>query len=133
MESFVGTEVSVDLKNLLNNHFKPGADYLPHKWALAPTETLACVCRQENSEFCLPCVLLVNTVGPIHGCPLTTLSKELELLCKHTNKDHHKTAFIRSEEFIATIIIQGHLNQAMASRVFLNYQKLQSIFEVVNI
>ena len=51
-------------------------------------------------------------------------------------KSHHKTAVIRSEEFLKTMThhqpdIQCHLNQAMASRISLNRQKLHSIFKTI--
>ena len=60
----------------------------------------------------------------------------MESLRKHADKDHHKTAVIRSEEFLKTMThqrpdIQCHLKQAMASRISLNRQKLHSIFKTI--
>ena len=74
--------------------------------------------------------------GVLVSHPLTTFGKALELLCKHANKDYHKTAVIRSEQFLKTMThqqpdIQCHLNQAMASRISLNCQKLHSIFKII--
>ena len=67
---------------------------------------------------------------------MTTFGKALESLRKHGDKDHHKTAVIISEEFLKTMThqqpdIQCHLNQAMASRISLNRQKLHSIFKTI--
>ena len=98
--------------------------------------------RQENGGFCLPCVLFATSVyrGSDRGVlvirPLTTFGKALESLHKHADKGHHKTAVIRSEEFLKTMThqqpdIQCRLNQAMASRISLNRQKLHSIFKTL--
>lgn len=64
------------------------------------------------------------------------LTKALELLRKHSDKEYHKTAVIKSDEFLRTtthqqLDIQRHLNKAMADRISLNCQKLTSIFKIV--
>ena len=95
--------------------------------------------RQENGGFCLPCVLFGyrgSDPGVLVSRPLTTFGKALESLHKHADKCHHKTAVIRSEEFLKTMThqqpdIQCCLNQAMASRISLNHQKLHSIFKTI--
>ena len=89
---------------------------------------LCIVYRQENGGFCLPCVLFATSgyrgsdPGVLVSHPLTTFGKALESLHKHADKGHHKTAVIRSEEFLKTMThqqpdIQCRLNQAMASRI----------------
>ena len=55
--------------------------------------------------FCLPCVLFAS--HNYHGCspgvpvsrPLTVFKMALEMLRKHTDKEHHKSAIVRAEEF----------------------------------
>ena len=144
--SFVETHISVDQRY----NFKPGADYSFPKHANGRSFQFRWLqqypwlvySRHDNGGYCLPYVLFGSSSyhgsnpGVLVSCHLTTLSKALEWLCKHTDKDHHKTAVIRSEEFVKTMThqqpdIQCHLNQAMASRLSLNCQKCQSIFKVI--
>lgn len=68
--------------------------------------------------------------------PLTAFTKALEVLHKHTEKQYHKDALIRSEEFLKVMTnqqpdIQMRLSQAMADRVASNCQKLSSIFKTI--
>ena len=62
--------------------------------------------------------------------------KALELLRKHADKGHHKTAVFRSEEFYSTMTnrqlsIQCQLNQSIADRILINRQKLASITKTI--
>ena len=54
-------------------------------------------------------------------------AKALEL---HSENDYHKTAVIKSDEFLKTMTNQqpdiwSHLNKAMADKISLNHQKLR--------
>ena len=150
--SFVGTRVTnADQRyNLLNNLFKPCADYSFPKHTDGRSFQFQWLqrypwlvySRQENGGFCLPCVLFATSgyrgSDPcvLVSRPLTTFGKALASLHKHADKGHHKTAVIRSEEFLKTMThqqpdIQCRLNQSMASRISLNRQKLHSIFKTI--
>ena len=109
--SFVGTRIAnADQRyNLLNNHFKPGADYSFPKHANGRSFQFQWLqrypwlvySRQENGGFCLPCVLFASSgyhgsdPGVLVSRPLTTFGKAVESLRKHADKNHHKTAVIR--------------------------------------
>ena len=135
---------------MLTNHFKPGADYsLPEhangrsfQFRWLQWYPWLVYSKQENGGFCLPRVLFALSVyhgsdpGLLVSRPLTMFAKALELFRKHADKDHHKTAVIRSDEFLKTMTnqqpdIQSHLNQAMANRIALNRHKLTSIFKTI--
>uniref|UniRef100_A0A1X7TTV4 Uncharacterized protein n=1 Tax=Amphimedon queenslandica TaxID=400682 RepID=A0A1X7TTV4_AMPQE len=68
--------------------------------------------------------------------PLTNFKKALEILSKHTDKDHHRGSIVKSEEFMKVISnvqlpIASVFNTAVADQVALNRQKLMSIFKTI--
>ena len=98
--------------------------------------------KQKNGGYCLPCVVFASTgyqgstPGVLVSRPLTTLNKALELLRKHADKEHHRAAVVGADEFKKTMSnqqpsIQSQLNQALADRVAINRQKLESIMKTV--
>ncbi len=116
---FVGTQIrTADQRyNLLVNHFKPGADYSFPKYANGRSFQLRWLqkhpwlvySKKENGGFCLPCVLFASS--GYHGCdpgvlvnrPSITFSKAIEIFRKHADKQHHKAAVVRCEEFLKTM------------------------------
>ena len=67
--------------------------------------------------------------------PLTNL-KALETLHKHADKEHHKVAIVRAEEFEKSMSgqqpdIQQMLSKSLADRIATNRQKLSSIMKTI--
>lgn len=99
--------------------------------------------KQENGGFCLPCVLFSSTTvyhgskpGILVSKPLTNFKKAIEILRKHTEKDHHKGSVVKSEEFMKVMsnkkpAITSTLNTAIANQITLNRQKLIAIFKTI--
>ena len=136
--------------SLLTNHFQPpagchfpkgasGRSFQP-QW-LQSFPWLAC-CKQEDGGFCLPCVLFTSAgyhgsnPGVLVSCPLTAFKKALEMLRKHADKEHHKSANVRADEFKRTMSsqqprIQGKLSQSLADRISNNRQKLEFIIRTI--
>ena len=81
--------------------------------------------------------LLTDTVDPIHvSRPLTAFKKALEMLRKHSDKEHHKSAIVRTDEFQRTMSGQQHsiqqrLSQSLADRISNNRQKVESIIKMI--
>ena len=74
--------------------------------------------------------------GILVSRPLTAFTKALELLRRHVDKQYHKDAVIRADEFVKVMThqqsdIRSQLNQAMADRIASNRQKLSSIFKTI--
>ena len=135
---------------LLTNHFHPLPDYsfpkgekghtFQYRWIhLFPWLVYS---KQENGGYCLPCVLFASTgyqgsnPGVLVSRPLTAFNKALELLCKHADKEHHKAAVVRADQFKKIMTnqqptIQGRINRALAERVAINRQKLGSIMKTI--
>ena len=133
------------------NHSKPGVNYnfpkssgtsrsFQYRW-LIQFPWLA-YSKQENGGFCLPCLIFASSgyrgldPGVLVRRPLTAFTKALELLRKHADKQHHKDAVIRSDEFLKVTRhqqpdVQSQLNQDMAGRIASNRWKLTSIFETI--
>ena len=148
----VARSLSADQKyDLLTKHFKPGANYsfpkssitagrsFQYRWITRFPWLVYSV--KENGGFCLPCVVFALGYhgldpGVLVSRPLTAFTKALEVLRKHTEKQYHKDALIRSEEFLKVMTnqqpdIQMQLSQVMADRVAFNRQKLSSIFKTI--
>ena len=98
--------------------------------------------RQQNGGYCLPCVLFATAgyhrcnSGVLLSCPLASTRKSLELLRKHPNKEHHKTAVVRSESFLFTTSNQQQsiecvMSRTVANKVAENCQKLGSIVNTI--
>ena len=95
--------------------------------------------KQENGGYCLPCALFAisgyhgSSPGVLVSPLLTAFNKALEVLRKHADKNHHKLAIVRADEFKKTMTNQqpSRLNQALAERVAINRQKLASIIRTV--
>ena len=74
--------------------------------------------------------------GLLVSCPLASSGKSLELLRKHANKDHHKSAVVRSKSFLLTTANQQQsiecvMSRSLANRVVENRQKLDSIVKTI--
>ena len=68
--------------------------------------------------------------------PLTNFKKALEMLHKHTDKEHHKVAIVRAEEFERSMSgqqpdIQQKMSKSLAERISANRQKLSSIMKTI--
>lgn len=133
------------------NHFKPGVNYsfpkssgtgrsFQYKW-LTQFPWFA-YSKQENGGFCLPRLIFASSgyrgsdPGVLVSRPLTAFTKALELLRKHSDKQYHKDAVIRSDEFLKVmrhqqLDVQSQLHQVMADRIASNRQKLTSIFKTI--
>ena len=148
---FISTHsTSAERYYLLTNHFCPPPDYsfpkgekgrtFQHRWLqVFPWLVYS---KQVNGGYCLPCILFASTgyqgstPGVLVNRPLTAFNKALELLRKHADKEHHKAAVVRADEFKKTMSnqqpsIQIRLNRALAERVAINRQKLESIMKTV--
>lgn len=77
-----------------------------------PPPGLSIASKQENGGYYLPCVLFASTgyqgsnPGVLVSRPLIKFNKALEMLSKHAEKDHYKTAVVRADEFKKTITNQ---------------------------
>ena len=89
------------------------------------------------------CIVLFARCG-YHGsepgilvqCPLTHFGKALEIMHKHSEKEYHKLAVVRSDEFVSVTSgrqssIQCQLNKATAETVVMNRKKLKSIINTI--
>ena len=141
---------SVERYYLLTNHFHPPPDYnfprgekgrtFQYRWLQSfPWLVYS---KQKNGGYCLPCVVFASTgyqgsnPGVLVSRPLTAFNKALELLRKHADKEHHKVAVVRADEFKKTMTnqqptIQGRISRALAGRVAINRQKLGSIMKTI--
>ena len=136
--------------SLLTNHFQPSVDYkfpkgssgrsFQYQWLQSfPWLVYS---KQEDGGFCLPCVLFTpagyrgSNPGILVSRPLTLFKKALETLRKHADKEHHKSAIVRAEEFKRTMSgqqpnIQQRLSRSLADRIANNRQKLESIIKTI--
>ena len=136
--------------SLLTNHFQPPVDYtfpkgdsgrsFQRQWLQSfPWLVYS---KQEDGGFCLPCILFASVgyrgsnPGVLVSRPLTVFKKALETLRKHADKEHHKSAIVRAEEFKKTMSgqqpsIQQRLNKSLADRIANNRQKLESIISTI--
>ena len=84
--------------------------------------------KQENGGYCLPYVLFASSgqqnsnPGVLVNRPHKSFNKALELFRKHVDKEHHKIAVVKADEFKKTMTnqqpnIQSRLNQALAEKV----------------
>ena len=136
---------------LMTNHFRPDVNYIFPKgstgrsfqfqWLLSfPWLVYS---KQADGGFCLPCVLFGSGQG-YHGSnpgvlvcrPLTNFKKALEMLHKHSNKEHHKVAIVCAEEFERSMSgkqpdVQQMLSKSLADRISTNRQKLSSIMKTI--
>ena len=98
--------------------------------------------KQDNGGYCLPCALFArsgyhgSSPGVLVSRPLTVFNKALEMLRKHADKDHHKLAIVKADEFKKTMTNQqpsivSRLSQALAERIDISRQKLASIISTV--
>ena len=98
---------------LLKNHFKPGPTYcfprfatgrrFQHKWLHQFTPWLV-YSEVAKGGFCLPCALFASSIkgvdpGVLVTRPLINLTKALEILGKHKEKQYHLTAITKCVEF----------------------------------
>ncbi len=137
--------------DLLTNHFQPSTSYhfpkcsngrsFQHRWLQSfPWIVYS---QQENGGFCLPCVLLgaaagYRRVSPeiLVSRPLVSFKKATETLQKHKDKECHKTAIVRADEFRKSMTgqqpnIQQRLSTSLADRIHQNRQKLSSIMKTI--
>ena len=136
--------------SLLTNHFQLPVDYnfpkgpsgrsfQPQWLQFFPWLVYS---KQEDGGFCLPFVLFASigyrgsSPGVLVSRPLSTFKKALETLRKHADKDHHKSAIVRADEFKKTMSgqqpsIQQRLSKSLADRIAYNQQKLKSIFSTI--
>lgn len=136
---------------MLTNHFRPGIDYKfpkiangrsfqPQWLRLYPWLVYS---QQVNGGFCISCALFAGKCGYhssepgllVH-CPLTQFGKALELLRKHSEKEHHKLAVVRSDAFVSVFgghqpSLQCQLDKVMADRVAINRERLKSIVNTI--
>lgn len=139
-----------DKYQLLKNHFKPGPNYkfpkgihgrtFQSRWLqVYPWLVYS---KKENGGYCLPCVLFAtcgyqsSTPGILVSRPLTAFSKALELFRKHAEKDYHKMAVVRAEEFLKVMEnqqsgISHRINQTIADLVEKNRKILTSIVKTI--
>ena len=139
-----------DKYELLANPFRPGVDYkfpksatgrsFQYRWMqLHPWLAYS---ERKNGGFCTPCVLFAisgyhgSDLGILVQRPLVSFSKALEVLSKHTTKDHHRAAVVRADEFMQVMRnerpnIRSQMNQAVADRVASNRRKLASIIKTI--
>ena len=139
-----------DKYDLLTNHFGPGIDYKFPKIANGRSFQLQWLrlypwlvySQQVNGGFCLPCVLFArcgyrgSEPGILVQRPLTHFGKALEIMHKHSEKEYHKLAVVRSDEFVSVTSgrqssIQCQLNKATAETVVMNRKKLKSIINTI--
>lgn len=135
---------------LLISHFKPGPDYrfprgvhgrsFQYRWLqVFPWLVYS---KQANGGFCLPCVLFAtdgynqSTPGVLVHRPLVAFAKALELFRKHAEKDYHKAAVVRADDFIKVMKnqqpgIAHQIIEVVASRVSINRQILASIVKTI--
>ena len=96
----------------------------------------------KKRGFCSHCVLFATSghhgsdPGMLLRHPLVSFSKALELLSKHTTKDHHKAAVVQANEFVQVMRneqpdIHCQMNRAMVDRVASNRQKLAAIIRTI--
>ena len=152
--SFVGiNKLSPESRyNLLVGNFKPDSEYsfpknangrmFQHRWLL--TYPWLAYSKQEDGGFCLPCVAFSpsgyrgTSPGVLVSRPLTQFTKALELLRKHADKNYHKEAVVKRDEFLKVMTDQqlqigNQLSQAMADRIYSNLQKIYSIMKTVEL
>ena len=121
--SFVGsTSLSADCRyNLLMNHFKPGANFsfpksnstgrsFQYRWL---TVSLACIQPAEEWQLLSSLSYLrlfwVPWLRSRCPCQLSfAFTKALELLRKHADKQYHKDAVLRSDQFLKVMTHQQH-------------------------
>ena len=148
MARFIGTPIAnADQKyNLLNNLFKPGADYSFPKHANGRSfgsdgsnGILGLLCivgrKMVASVFPVFFLLQVVTIGLIQDYLSAVLWPRLVKHSSHfasmPTKAITKQLLLDPKTFLRMPDIQCHLNQAMASRISLNRQKLHSIFKSI--
>ena len=100
--------------------------------------------KQEDGSFYLPCVLFTSV--RYHGSsqsvlvsrPLTVFKKALEMLRKHTDKEHHKSAVVQGGEFQRSISAWSTAQLSvvveqisLADRISNNRPKLESIIKMI--
>ena len=84
-----------------------------------------------DGGFCLPCVLFTpagyhgSNTGILVSHPLTLFKKALETSRKNADKEHHKSAIVRAEEFKRKMSgqqpnIQQRLSKSLADRIYNN-------------
>ena len=136
--------------NLLTNHFKPSADYNLPKGASGRSVQYQWLqsfpwlvySKQEDGSFCLPCVLFAptgyrgSTPGVLVSPPLKVFKKALDTFRKHADKEHHKTAIVRADEFNRSMSnqqpnIQQRLSKSLSERIANNRLKLESIIKTI--
>ena len=131
--------------SLLNHHFRPDANYNFPKDSTGTGRSFQLqwlqsfpwlvYSKQTDGGFCLPCVLFApsgyhgSNPGVLVTRPLTNFKKALEMLHKHTDKEHHKVAIVRAEEFERSMSgqqpdIQQRMSKSLAERISTNRQKL---------
>ena len=138
--------------SLLNHHFRPDANYNFPKGSTGTGRSFQLqwlqsflwlvYSKQTDGGFCLPCILFApsgyhgSNPGVLVTRPLTNFKKALEMLHKHTDKEHHKVAIVRAEEFERSMsgqqpVIQQRMSKSLAERILTNRQKLSSIMKTI--
>ena len=136
--------------SLLNHHFRPDANYNFRKGSTGTGRSFQLqwlqsfprlvYSKQTDGGFCLPCILFApcgyhwSNPGVLVTRPLTNFKKALEMLHNHTDKEHHKVAIVRAEEFERSMSaqqpdIQQRMSKSLAERISTNRQKLSSIMK----
>ena len=135
---------------LITNHFRPDVNYIFPKGSTGRSFQFQWLqsfprlfySKQADGGFCLPCVLFApvgyhrSRPGVLVSHPLTIFKKALEMLCKHSNKEHHKVAIVCAEEFERSMSgqqpdIQQILSKSLADKISANCQKLSSIMKTI--
>ena len=91
--------------------------------------------KQENDGYCLPCALFAtsgyhgSSPGVLVSRPLTVFNKALEMLRKHADKDHHKLAIVRADEFKKTMTNQGLIRLWQREQISIDKSTHQSLVQ----
>ena len=100
--------------------------------------------ESEDGGYCLFCVLFGRDFSSYHGCkqgclargPLTSFGKALEVLKKHTTKEHHKSAALRAHDFLRVMdrkqpSARSLISRALSERIAQNRLVVASLIKTV--
>ena len=134
---------SAERYHLLTSHFQPPPGYsfpkgangrsFQHRWLQAYPWLV--YSKQENDGYCLPCALFAtsgyhgSSPGVLVSRPLTVFNKALEMLRKHADKDHHKLAIVRADEFKKTMTNQGLIRLWQREQISIDKSTHQSLVQ----
>ena len=96
--------------------------------------------KNQHGGFCNPCIIFAtgyrgNDPGVPVCSPPRNLTKALEILKKHQEKEYHHTAVIQADKFLQRTEgkpdIHQHIEQGLSDRIAQNRKKLGSIIDTV--